>query len=367
MRSTESGTAIVRGAVGELFAETAITFEVGVPDSIALTVTPGVIPGCGGTAIAEALVTDHHGNPVRDGIVVAFDVTPQGAAEPIAGGRTTDGVASAIISSGTVPGPATVHAWWGPARTSVVDQFPVVFEAGPPDEVTLSAEPPNVLVGGNHATLRLQAADCAGYEVTDGTPVTFTIASGQGSLQPMVTTTASGRAQSTLTSPNQTGSATIRATVGDREVTVVVEYIPGRAFNVNLTADPLSIPADGMSTSTIVAEVTDSHGNNVADRTTVVFSTDLGRFDTGTSYVTSTLGGKASATLTSSSTPGLARVGAVAGGKRSEIHIDFYYAPPATPTPTLTPTPTPTPRWEWTVWLPIVVRWPWIWPWPHPW
>lgn len=348
LHSTETGTAIVRGSVGALSAEVAVTFAAGVPDNIVLMVSPGVIPGCGGTALAEALVTDRHGNPVRDGMVIAFDVTPQGDAEPIDGGRTTNGVASAIISSGTVPGPATVHAWWGPARTSVVAQFPVVFEVGPPDEVNLSAEPPNVRVGGNTATLRLQALDCAGYPVTDLTPVTFTLASGQGSLEPLVTTTVNGRAYSTLTSPNQTGSATIRATVGDREATVVVQYIPGRAFDVTLTADPLSIPADGVSTSTIVAEVRDSYGNAVADRTTVVFSTDLGRFDTGTSYVTSTTGGKASGVLTSSSTPGVARVEAVAGGKRVEIYVDFYWVPPPTPTPT------PTPQWH--LYLPIVFR-----------
>jgi len=83
----------------------------------------------------------------------------------------------------------------------------------------------------------------------------------------------------------------------------------------------------------VSAEVKDAYGNDVADRTTVVFSTDLGRFATGLTYRASTLGGRASAELTSSMTPGIARVAASAAGRRAEIFVDFYYAP--TPTPPL--------------------------------
>jgi hypothetical protein len=360
LHSTKTGTAIVQGRVRALSADVAVTFSSGSPHTIALTVTPGVIPGCGGTAIAEALVTDRYGNSVRDGTVVVFDVTPQGEVQPIGGGRTTNGVASAIVSSGTVPGPATVWAWWGVAHASVAGNFPVVFEVGPADQVSLTAEPMSILVGGNQATLRLLALDCAGLRVVDGTPVTFTLASGTGTIQPAVTTTANGRASSTLTSPNETGSATVRANVGDRQAAVVVEYIPGRPFDVTLMANPLSIPADGLSTSTIVAEVRDLYGNAVADRTTVAFSTDLGRFETGSSYTASTMGGSASAVLTSSSTPGTARVSAIAGGKRGEIYVDFYYGVTPTLTPTRTATPTATPTREWAVWLPILLRRRWL-------
>jgi hypothetical protein len=101
-----------------------------------------------------------------------------------------------------------------------------------------------------------------------------------------------------------------------------------------------------VSTSTIGAEVKDRYGNAVADRTAISFSTELGRFETGPSYGTFTLGGRASAILSSSTTPGIARVAAMAAGKRAEVYVDFYFAP----------TPTPPPAWRWTLRLPIIVK-----------
>jgi len=341
------GTAIVRGAVGADSAAVAVTFSAGEPHSIEIiSVEPGVIPGCVGTALATVVVKDRYGNFVTDGTVVVFDVTPQGDVEPIDGGRTTNGVAQAIISAGTVPGPATVWAWPERYRTSVVDQYGITFLVGPPDYIEASVEPPRLMAGGSRATVRVRVFDCGGYPVTDGTLVTFTIASGQGSLAPQSTTTASGWAYSTLTSPEVAGSAIIRVTSGEREANVVVEYIPGPPFEILLTADPWSIPANGVYTSTISAEIKDLFGNHVADRTAVVFSTDLGRFETGISYSTSTLGGRAGAVLISSTTPGIARVAATAGGRRAETYVDFYFEP----------TPTPPPSMRWKAYLPIIVK-----------
>jgi len=207
------------------------------------------------------------------------------------------------------------------------------------------------MVGGSRATVKLHMVDCGGNPVKAGTVVTFSITSGGGTLSPAIATTErdDGWAFSALTSPDVAGSATIRAVANGREATAVVRYIPGPPFEVTLTADPLSIAATGMATSTVHAQVRDRYGNHVQDRTTVVFSTDLGRFETGPSFSTSTLGGQASAILTSSTTPGVARVAATSGGRRGEIFVDFYYSP----TPTPTPTP-PTARWS--VRLPMILR-----------
>jgi adhesin/invasin len=235
-----------------------------------------------------------------------------------------------------------VHAWPKGYRTSAFDDFPIVFEAGPPDRLEASPEPPRLLVGGNRATIRVHVLDCGGNAVDDGTLVTYTLVSGEGSLSPQTSSTGNGWAYSYLTSPDRTGSATVRVAAGDREAMVVVEYIPGPPFDITLTADPLSIPANGVSTSIIGAEVKDSHGNAVADRTTIVFSTELGRFETGASYTTSVMGGRASAVLTSSSTAGIARVAALTAGKRGEIYVDFYFGP--------------TPSAGWKQYLPIIFK-----------
>ncbi|KPL24320.1 MAG: hypothetical protein AMJ93_02645, partial [Anaerolineae bacterium SM23_84] len=330
LTSTRPGTAVVRGTIGTESASVLVTFDPDRPASIQiLSVEPGLIPSCVGTAIASAEVKDRYGNPVLDGTVVVFDVIPTGDVEPIDGGRTLNGVAQAIISAGTTPTWATVIAWPQEYRTTVSDQYGIEFQVGPPDRLEVSAEPPSLFVGGNSATIRVRVLDCGDNPVTEGTLVTFTLASGQGSLAPPTATTVSGRAFSTLTSPNETGSAVIRVTAGDRERTIVVDYIPGPPSEVVLSADPLSIPANGVSRSTIRADVEDLHGNPVADRTVVVFSTEMGSFDTGMSYTTFTEDGSASAVLRSSGTPGIARVEAIAAGKRaSPIWVDFFFAPP---------------------------------------
>jgi len=348
-----AGTAQVTATVGSLVATTQVQFRYvpGAPASIRfLSLEPGVIPDCVGQALATVLVLDYNGNPVRDGTVVSFMVAPTGEANPIDGGRTASGIARAIIAAGMEPVPAVVKAMVGDQHSSLSASFPVTFIVGPPDRLEgLSAQPPQLPVGGNNSTIRVRVLDCTDrYPVTDGTVVTFTLASGLGTLSPFTTTTTNGWAYSTLTSPDDTGSALVRVNAGEREATLLVVYIPGPAFDVVVMPSPLSIAANGVSTSTIVAGVRDQYGNFVADGTRVRFSTTLGLFVTGPSstapeYNTSTLGGSARAILISSNAPGVARVGAEAGGKRGEAFVDFYYVPPPTPTPTRTATPTPTP------------------------
>jgi len=338
LRSTLVGQALVRGRIRTESGAVVVTFGPGDPYAITLRVDPGTIVGCGGTALARAEVKDRYGNHVRDGTVVVFDVAPQGEVRPIDGGRTTDGWASAWVVSGAVPGPATVWAWPENWRSQVVAQFPMDFLVGPADRVELTAVPSPLPVGHERGVIKLHAVDCGGYPVANGTPVTFTITTGEGSLSPQFTTTTNGWAYSDLTSPDEAGSASIRASIDGREATVVVVYDPGPVYNVEVDAVPALIAANGVSTATITAKLRDRWGNYVADRTELIFTTDLGSFSGSQSFRTSTRGGLAAAVLTAGLTPGRGHVAATANnGRRGETYIDLFSAP--TPTPTLTPTP----------------------------
>jgi len=90
---------------------------------------------------------------------------------------------------------------------------------------------------------------------------------------------------------------------------------------VTVTAAPMAIPANGVSTSTVWATVTDQYGNLVADGITCYFDTTLGSiwppFNT-------TLNGVAETTLTSSETTGLAAVTATCEGIPDTIYVSFY-------------------------------------------
>ena len=100
--------------------------------------------------------------------------------------------------------------------------------------------------------------------------------------------------------------------------------VPDPPYTVTLTADPVAIPANGVSTSMLTAMVTDRYGNPVADGTPVTFITDLGTLDGSNSVVRLTTGGVATAILTSSRTDGPATVTAVCEGKEDQVYVVFY-------------------------------------------
>jgi adhesin/invasin len=112
LSSRDVGAAVVRASVSMHSAAVVVTFSSGEPHSIEIqSVEPAVIQSCEGAGLATVEVLDRFGNRVPDGTVVVFDVIPQGDVEPLDGGRTTNGIAQAIIAAGTVPGPATLFAW----------------------------------------------------------------------------------------------------------------------------------------------------------------------------------------------------------------------------------------------------------------
>ncbi len=91
------------------------------------------------------------------------------------------------------------------------------------------------------------------------------------------------------------------------------------SYVIRLSANPPSILADGVSTSTIMAEVRDASGQPVPDGTIVRFTTTAG---TITSEAT-TQGGVAKATLTSDRVPQFATVTAIVGDSQAQVEVEF--------------------------------------------
>jgi len=92
--------------------------------------------------------------------------------------------------------------------------------------------------------------------------------------------------------------------------------------NIVVTANPTQIAADGVSTSTITAEVRDQDGNLIADGTQLTFTTTSGRFPSDP-YVTTTTNGVATAVLTSSDQVGKAIVTVSAGLRTATVEVQF--------------------------------------------
>ena len=89
---------------------------------------------------------------------------------------------------------------------------------------------------------------------------------------------------------------------------------------VVLDADPSSIKADGKSTTTITATVSDKDGNPLKDGTVVTFTTTAGRLSASSAVVSN---GQAVVQLTSSTDAGRAEVDAEAGEVSGKIIVEF--------------------------------------------
>jgi adhesin/invasin len=131
---------------------------------------------------------------------------------------------------------------------------------------------------------------------------TIVFSTNLGSLSPESGITGStGQVHTTLTSSSYPGTALIQAACGeDISKTIKVVYTASVPDSIMLSAEPAVLPADGVSTSQITANVIDANHNPVSDGTLVSFQTSAGMITE--SDVTA--GGVAQAILTSCTTPG---------------------------------------------------------------
>ncbi len=300
--NSKSDTAIVKVAAGP-------------PFDIQVTADPAYIPIGGATSRITATVKDRYDNNVINGTNVDF-ITTLGTLWP-SSDTTIEGTAVVTLTSGLVKGPATVTAISGP-ENGWVD---VIFTVGPPSFVSVEADPTAIGLDGQTSNIQATVRDLGGNDVADGTEVTFSTSLGVLGSDTVIKTTTNGVATAMLTSETIAGTATITATANSHYHTTQVVINPDPPDDVAVTADPMAIPANGISTSTIRALVTDQYDNPVADGTNCSFETTLGSISP---LFDATLNGVAETTLTAGHGPGLAAVRATCEGLQDTIHVTFY-------------------------------------------
>jgi len=95
--------------------------------------------------------------------------------------------------------------------------------------------------------------------------------------KPDIKAAPTGIAEVSLRAGTTSGAAKVTVTSNGVSQSVYIT-ISGSSAGITLTADPTSIPADGQSSTTITATLTDSAGNPVKPGTYVTFTTGLGHF-----------------------------------------------------------------------------------------
>jgi len=183
-----------------------------------------------------------------------------------------EGVAQAILTSSTTVGTAHVNILYG---TSIRGSAAVNFQESIPTYLDVSVTPPVLPADGqSQSTLKATVSDANRNPVPNGTLVLFELISGSGTLERQKTTS-SGVASTLLTSGTTPGSVTVRISVGSLSKDVQVVYTVGEPFQILVTSDRESMPADGIQVATVQARVLDAQGNPVSG-ITVTFSASIG-------------------------------------------------------------------------------------------
>jgi hypothetical protein len=355
--STNLETAVVEAEVDTVSGSTTVTFIAGPASSFELFASPTNLRADGNSAsTVTTVVTDSAGHLVVDDTTVNFSIknTSTGGGTlvnattgfPPATGETVGGVATATFIAGTTVGTLNIRAssggvdsddvdpTYGDGLITLIPEF-VGSVSMVVDPSTLTAD------GASKAQAIATVLNSDGLPVNAGTSVTFTTSGGDldtdfNFSNPLTSVTTAtlgdlGEAAVFLRSSTTAGQNFVTATAGGRSGAAQVNFIAGvaDAGNSALTVSPTLIDADGSSTATMTLTAQDSIGNPVADGKTVGFSAN----DPGVviSNQTTTTNGIATATLTSTNTPGTVTLSAAIDTIIETTTINFGIAGGADP------------------------------------
>ena len=298
----------------------------------------------------QAHITDANGNPIANQSVV-FTIASGTGSFVGSATVTTDINGNAVISlTSTVVGQVGITATVGGNNIATGSPATVTFISGTPDPnspaTVLTVVANNAAAdGASTNSVKAHIADINGNPVANQT-VVFSIASGTGNIvgSGTVTTNASGDAVITLTS-TVVGQVGITATVAGNNIPngspAVVTFVTGP---VSASASKLSVVtnnavADGTSTNSVQALVTDAGGNPIANQSVVfAIASGNGTF-VGSTTVTTNASGIATISLTST-VAGQVGITASVGGNNittgSPAVVTFVAGPVSTSVSALT-------------------------------
>lgn len=253
---------------------------------IVLTADPISVPADGEHSVAiTATLTDRNGL-IPTGTTVTFTTDRgvfknglQSYSELNAGGTTGIVVVSLISILGD-SGIAQVTC----TADGVIQYIAVIFESAA--TIKLTANPTWIPADGSSSTTITAVLTGSNLSsVPAGTEVTFTTDKGkfQNGLQTITQITLASTASTSsvvvsLIADTTTGLATVTCSTSEASQNVTVAMGDLSVASIALAADPLFIPADGVSSSLITATLKDSKGSPVAVGTSATFTTTHGTF-----------------------------------------------------------------------------------------
>lgn len=304
--ASANGSLFVYGDNNLIYADNGITF----------TNVHALLKDADNQAISNALIvfTSDHGT-INSPVLTDFN-----------------GLADAIfqdIGFASFPDSATIIGKYNPLNLS--DSISVMIApARGIDHIVLNAATNSMIANGLDST----KVDATVYLENNalappGTDVNFIVGGDiKGHFTPPIgTVVSSGTATVYYYAGSNTGQDSLFAEVdGIYSNPVVVQLNAGPPTQIEVVAEPTSLPVNSLEMATVTATVRDTTGNLVGDNVGVVFSTTLGSISP---LQAQTVNGVATSFLSAANTAGPAWVTANVGADSAQILIQFIPSEPA--------------------------------------
>jgi adhesin/invasin len=280
--ASDAGTVVVTISSGLNEVEIPVYFDAGI--QLNPINSEGVANGTF-TAPLTATVFDAD-NIVITGIPVHFAVTGASPALLSAGEDLTNDLGDAGVTvTNSVIEPATIQASAG--NLDPVTSY-IEFFAGGPANLALTSSFDNAIALSllGQATITADVTDILGNEVTDNTPVTFSVSGTATSAEiTSEATTIGGEVTVSLSAGDVSGSLTVTVTAGTVSKTLTFTVAPSEAGTIEVVrVEPSSVQMQGQpgtQSATITFLVKDPGGNSVEDGTAVTISMDINQLAGG--------------------------------------------------------------------------------------
>ena len=276
---------------------TTLTQTAGPAATVTVALSPSSIAANGtSTTTATATVTDAEGHPLTGETGVVFSSSDSGEKISATAPGTTAGTYSATITSSTTPGNPTITA-----TDVAVLGMQVLTQTGPAAHVALQLNPSTILANGSSiTTATATVTDAVGHLLPSETVVFSSTDSGE-KISPATPGTTTGTYTATIRSSTTIGTPTITVTDGAASAQQSLVQAAGVPTIVTVHLNPSSIAADGVSTTSATATVTDAQGHPISSDSVVFASSDPGQFF---GVVANHGNGTYSVQIRSSTTPG---------------------------------------------------------------
>ncbi len=286
-----AGSVTITGTTTTSDASASVTVQIGETDAtkptLSITANPTTI-GTSETSTISVIARNSDGSVYGAGGLVRLR-TSLGTLEDEELVTNSDGETQTTLDAGSEPGEATIT---GSIGASDEVTAAVTIENRKPS-LEVFANPSSIAVG-NEATIRILARDHNSQPLGSGYRIS--LFADLGSIPESATTDAAGEAEATFDAGFEAGTATISAILDNSDTATVSIQIRDAAADVQLTANPSSIPR-GDATVNLTAVVRNAQGVAVPS-ILVTFNSEVGSLTSQGSGVQTSTRGEATDVLT---------------------------------------------------------------------